>query len=86
MNRQLNWNKWRWIRKKYKYFLDSIIISYWMNKWKGIYVPFNALSAYIGTATSEGMNKMKDDCPFRPTLDMFKPTLAIGLRFRGRRR
>jgi len=25
------------------------------NEWKGIYVPFNALLGYIGTATSEGM-------------------------------
>jgi len=24
-------------------------------EWKGIYVPFNALLGYIGTATSEGM-------------------------------
>jgi len=30
--------------------------SEWMNEWKGIYVPFNAVLGYIGTATSEGIN------------------------------
>jgi len=29
-----------------------------MSEWKGIYIPFNALSGYIGTATSEGMFDM----------------------------
>jgi len=29
--------------------------------------------------------EVKDDCPFRHTLAGFEPTLAIGLRFRGRR-
>jgi len=27
----------------------------WMNEWKAIYVPFNALLGYIRTATSERM-------------------------------
>jgi len=27
----------------------------WMNKWNDIYIPFNALLGYIGTATSEGI-------------------------------
>jgi len=35
------------------FFRNTIQIK--MNEWKGIYVTFNALLGYIGTATSEGM-------------------------------
>jgi len=46
-----------------------------------LYVPFNALLDHIGTETSE----MADGSAFRQALAGCEPTLATGLRYRGKR-